>query len=120
MRVNRHQTLRKRDQLPVVFTDTGESASVIADEGPPVSRVSTVNQPGLLRVFELLIKAAALAQPVNEEVAHFTMLAAFVTGERLGIPDEIVNRMRDGALTEAMRSELSKSGRLAKDRAKGR
>jgi hypothetical protein len=118
MRVNNQQTLHKRVQLPVVVTNAGESRTVIVNEGSMAKRASTENQSGLFRVFELIIEAAALAQPLNEEVAHFAMLAALVTGERLGIPDEVVNRMRDTAIAEAKRGEAGKSRRIAQACAK--
>jgi hypothetical protein len=120
MRTNNHATPRKRNQLPVELTKAEEPVSVLVNEGSTVNRASTENQSGLMRVFELIIEAAALAQLFNEEVAHFTMLAALVTGERLGIPDKVANRMRDDALNEAMRTKFWKSSQPAEDRTKRR
>jgi hypothetical protein len=120
MRTNGHQELIKRVPPPGVLTGTQRPNSVTLNDAAAQLRASDDVESRLYLTLDLILEAVAVAQPLHEEVAHFATLAALVTGERLGLSDMVVYRMRDSAIAEAKRNEVGKPRRLAKPCAKAR
>src|ERR1700733_3629458 len=105
MRPNNQQTLQnRRESLPDVLTKTCRPNASTINHETTGDGASDEVQSRLYRALDLILEAVAVAQPLNEEVAHFAMLAALVAGERLGLRDEAVYRMRDSAIAEAKRN----------------
>jgi hypothetical protein len=76
--------------------------------------------PGLWQALDLILEAAAFAQSLDREIADLAMLPALAIGERVGIPDDVVYRMRESAFAEARRTRDGGPRRPARARGKGR